>query len=114
MIKEMILHETMIYFREYVKRSYRLEKLSALNPGSGNVDNWAISQQSQLFAMIGGVTEEIGVSLTDSFLMYPIKSTSGLLYPSDTEFVNCALCTRRNCTGRRAEFDSGLYARTFS
>ena len=116
MIKEMFLHEANIYLREYIKKSYGLDKLSSVNPGSGNEDNWHISQQSPLFSMIngiGGVKEEIGVTLTESFLMIPTKSTSGLLYPSDTEFVNCALCGRENCPGRRAEFDSELYARTF-
>ena len=113
MIKEMILHDASSYFKEYIKKSYRLEKLSSINPGSGNVDTWIISQQVQLFDLIGNVTEEIGVKLTSTFLMHPMKSTSGLLYPSDKEFVNCALCKREKCIGRKAEFDSDLYALTF-
>ena len=113
MIKEMFLRQANDFFREYIKKAYQFEKISAINPGSGNEDNWHISQQAQLFAMIGGVKDEIGVTLTDSFLMLPVKSTSGLLYPSETEFVNCALCGRKNCQGRRAEFDSKLYAQIF-
>lgn len=114
MIKEMFLLDTLAYFKDYIKKSYRFEKLSSVNPGSGNADNWNISQQVQLFELIGDVEEEIGVGLTSSFLMYPIKSTSGLLYQSETEFVNCALCNRENCVGRRVEFDSELYIETFS
>ena len=114
MIKEMFLREANTFFREYMKKSYQFEKISTVNPGSGNKDHWHISQQAPLFAMIGNVKEEIGVTLTDSFLMMPIKSTSGLLYPSETEFVNCALCRREKCQGRRAEFDSKLYAQIFS
>ena len=114
MIKEMFLHEANIFFRDYMKNSYKFEKLSSVNPGSGNVDNWHISQQAQLFNMIGNVKEEIGVTLTESFLMLPTKSTSGLLFPSETGFSNCALCGRGNCLGRQAEFDSELYAKTFS
>jgi hypothetical protein len=113
MIKEMFLHEASVYFKEYIKKAYGFENISAVNPGSGNVDNWDISQQRLLFDLVGDVKEEIGVELTDTFLMHPIKSTSGLLYPSDTEFVNCALCNRENCIGRRAEFDSALYAQAF-
>jgi hypothetical protein len=113
MIKEMFLREANIYFGDFIKNAYKFEKLSSINPGSGNENNWHISQQKQLFAMIGGVKEEIGVELTDSYLMLPIKSTSGLLYPSETEFVNCALCGREKCPGRRVEFDSKLYARIF-
>ena len=113
-IKEMFLHEAIGYFMDYIKNSYKLDKLSAVNPGSGDADNWHISQQVKLFELIGDVKEEIGVTLTKSFLMHPIKSTSGLLYASDTEFVNCSLCHRKNCQGRRAEFDSELYAQTFN
>jgi len=113
MIKEMFVYEANIYFREHIKNSFKLEKLSSVNPGSGNENNWHISQQKPLFEMIGNVKEEIGVTLTESFLMLPTKSTSGLLYPAETEFVNCALCGRENCPGRRAEFDGELYAQIF-
>ena len=109
MIKEMFLHDAIVFLTEHLKKSYQIEKLSAINPGSGNVDNWHISQQKQLFNMIGNVKEEIGVTLTDSFLMLPTKSTSGLYFPSETDFANCALCTRKNCVGRHAEFDKALY-----
>jgi len=114
MIKEMFLFEANNFLRKHLKSSYGFEKLSSLNPGSGDEDNWHISQQTQLFAMIGDVKPEIGVTLTDSFLMVPIKSTSGLLFPSKTDFVNCALCTREKCVGRRVEFDKELYAQIFN
>ncbi|MDR0287658.1 MAG: vitamin B12 dependent methionine synthase [Clostridiales bacterium] len=113
MIKEMFLRETNLFFRDYIKNAYQFEKLSSINPGSGNENTWHISQQKLLFDMIGNVKEEIGVTLTDSFLMLPVKSTSGLIYPSETEFVNCALCVREKCPGRRTEFDSKLYAQIF-
>jgi len=114
MIKGMFLQDANAYFRTYIKNAYQLEKVSAVNPGSGNKENWHISQQALLFSLIGGVKEEIGVTLTDSFLMVPIKSTSGLLYPSETEFSNCALCGRENCSGRRVPFDRQLYEKTFN
>jgi len=114
MIKEMFLYEANLFLTEYIKKAYRFEKLSSVNPGSGNLENWPIAQQTQLFALIGDVTAEIGVRLSDSYLMTPIKSTSGLLFPSETDFVNCALCSRENCSGRRAAFDAELYAGTFA
>jgi len=113
MIKQMFLFDANEYFREHIKNSYKLEKLSSINPGSGNENNWHISQQAPLFSMMGDVKSEIGVTLTPSFLMVPTKSTSGLLFVSDTEFVNCALCSRENCLGRRVEFDSERYAQIF-
>ena len=113
MIKEMFLRDAIDFFVEFMGKSYKFEKMSTINPGSGNVENWDITQQHTLFAMIGDVKEEIGVRLTDTSLMHPIKSTSGLLYPSETGYVNCILCTRENCPSRRAEFDAVLYAQTF-
>ena len=113
MIKEMFLHEAVAYFREHLKNAFQIEKLSAINPGSGNKDNWPISQQKELFSLIGGVKEAIGVTLTESCLMVPVKSTSGLFFPSEKEYVNCSLCNRENCAGRRAEFDPALYEKAF-
>ena len=103
-IKERIHYCAGSYLREYVKKKYGIKTLSAINPGSGNVNNWPITQQWELFKLIGGVTEDIGVKLTDSSLMLPTKSTSGLLYGSEKEFINCSLCERENCPNRRAEF----------
>ena len=114
MIKAMFLGDAHKFLWEHISKSYKLDKLSSVNPGSGNENNWHISQQKQLFAMIGGVKEEIGVTLTDSFLMLPTKSTSGLLFPSETGFVNCALCQRENCRGRHAEFDAKLFEQVFA
>ena len=113
MIKQMFLTDAITFLRGYVMDAFGFGKLSAVNPGSGNAENWPISQQRPLFDMIGDVTGEIGVCLTDSFLMVPIKSTSGILFPSETDFVNCALCGRKPCVGRRAPFDAELYAKTF-
>jgi len=109
-IKEMFLHEAIAYFREHLKDAFQITKMSAINPGSGNKENWPIAQQKPLFSLIGNVKEEIGVTLTESYLMVPVKSTSGLFFPSDKEYVNCALCSRERCPGRRVEFDRELYS----
>ena len=114
MIKQLFLRDANDFFRDFMKKSYQVKQFSAINPGSGNINNWHISQQVELFSLIGNVKEEIGVELTDTFLMLPIKSTSGLLYPSEKEFMNCSLCSRKNCQGRRTEFDSRLYAEVFN
>jgi len=110
-IKEMILFDAIQYFNWHIKEAYQLEKTAACNPGSGNLENWPLSQQRPLFDLIGDVTEQIGVVLTNEFLMLPTKSTSGLVFPADTEFSNCALCSRENCVGRRAAFDAELHAK---
>ena len=114
MIKAMFLMDANNYLRDFIIKTYKIKKLSSVNPGSGNVGNWPIAQQRPLFDLIGDVKKEIGVTLTDSFLMLPIKSTSGLLFPSEKEFSNCALCARENCSGRRAAFDRGMYEKIFN
>jgi hypothetical protein len=107
-IKERFLFDAITFLREHIKKKYGIATLSAVNPGSGNVDNWPIAQQKLLFPLIGGVAEDAGVRLTDSCLMLPTKSTSGLLYASDTEFFNCSLCERKICPGRRAEYQGNV------
>ena len=103
-IKERILLDARNFLSAYLKKKYGIDTLSSINPGSGNVDTWPIIQQQQLFSLIGGVTEDTGVRLTESCLMLPTKSTSGLHYGSDKEFINCSLCERKNCPRRRAEY----------
>lgn len=104
MVKEMILHEARKYVAEHLKSEYGLPKLSSMAPGSGNADVWPIAQQQPLFGLLGDVEGEIGARLTESFLMLPTKTVSGIFFPSDKSFVTCALCSRENCTGRQAAY----------
>ena len=52
----------------------------------------------------------MGVRLTDSFLMVPNKSVSGIFFPAEVTFTSCQLCQRGVCPGRRAPFDPKLHA----
>lgn len=79
-----------------------VEKFATVNPGS--LPDWPITQQLPLFNLLGGVTDDIGVCLTSSYLMVPIKSTSGILFPSSTEWFNCMRCRRLDCPGRQAKY----------
>ena len=103
-IKEHFVFDASKFLRDYIREKYGISTVSSINPGSGNVDTWPITQQQLLFPLIGGVTEDTGVRLTESCLMLPTKSTSGLLYGSDKEFIGCSLCERKNCPGRRAPY----------
>lgn len=115
MLKRIFLHDATNFLWKHIMDAYQIEKLSVCNPGSGNVQNWPIEQQTILFDLIGDVQDKIGVTLSKtSYLMSPTKSSSGLFFPSDTQFVNCALCNRDHCSGRRAEFDEELYKKAFS
>ncbi|HML45239.1 MAG TPA: vitamin B12 dependent-methionine synthase activation domain-containing protein [Clostridia bacterium] len=112
MIKEMILRDAQSQFRARLCERYALTKISGMSPGSGNMDVWPIAQQAPLFALIGGVTEDTGVQLKESFLMIPTKSVSGVLFPTEVPFYSCMLCSRPHCIGRRAPYDPASFPNT--
>lgn len=109
-IKEMALHAMREYLANHLKERYALGQLSKMSPGSGSQDLWPIEQQRQLFSIFGNVEELIGVTLTESFLMIPIKSVSGIYFPTEIRFESCQLCPREVCRSRRAPYDKDLLA----
>jgi len=108
-IKEQALWAAMEHFRRHLEERYGLQKLSAMHPGSGDVDVWPIEEQAPLFQLLGDVTGQIGVILSDTILMHPNKTVSGIFFPSEVDFVTCALCHRKDCPNRRAPFDEHLW-----
>ena len=76
--------------------------LSSLNPGS--LPQWPIEGQRELFRILGNTEGTVGVCLTESCLMLPSKSVSGILFQDHTGHVNCALGPRENCPNRRVPF----------
>ena len=78
-----------------------------MNPGS--LTDWPIREQRPLFRLLGDPLAAIGVRLTPSLLMVPVKSVSGLRFPTEASYENCQLCPRDNCPGRRAPYDAELY-----
>ena len=109
-IKADLLSAARTYLTNHVKTRYRLGKTAYMSPGSADATIWPIRQQRQLFRLLGNVEAKIGVQLTDSFLMVPNKSVSGILFPTEKDFRSCQLCHRENCPGRRAPFDHELWA----
>ena len=79
----------------------------SMNPGS--LEDWPLTQQAPLFEALGNASGLIGVELTESYLMRPRKSLSGISYGSAAAFENCLLCPREDCRGRRMKFDAGLF-----
>ncbi len=89
--------------REFVSQNYFPGKhFSAMNPGSLNT--WNLSNQKPLFSLLGEGAEKCGVELTDSMLMIPFKSGSGVYFESEHSFESCMFCDKLNCPNRRAEF----------
>ena len=105
-IKEAAVQSAYRYLREYLTGKFALGQVSAMAPGS--LKDWPITQQKELFAIFGDVEKLIGVRLTPSFLMMPIKSVSGILFPTEIRFESCQLCPREDCIGRRAPYKPEL------
>ena len=110
-IKEHALRLAFRYLNDYVLEKYGMKRLSRMNPGS--LSDWPISEQGPLFAILGEGPRTIGIQLTDSFIMLPIKSISGFFFPAEFSYENCLLCPREKCPGRRAAYDSNLYEKKY-
>jgi hypothetical protein len=74
----------------------------------GRLEDWPIEEQKPLFSLLGGKERKIGVQLTDSCLMLPAKTVSGLAYASEVSFESCKLCPRPACEGRKAAYSPEL------
>ncbi len=104
LIKRMLVAAARVHLEAHVARRFALDQLSRMSPGS--LEDWPITQQRPLFGLLGDVEGAIGVRLTDSFLMVPLKSMSGLMFPTEVKFENCQLCPRPICEGRRAPYQA--------
>jgi hypothetical protein len=102
-IKELILESSYHFLEKYIKEKYAPGTMAHMNPGS--LSDWPVSQQIPLFSLFGDVEGLIGVTLTPSFLMNPIKSVSGIYFPTEIDFKSCMLCPRHPCSKRRAEYN---------
>lgn len=107
-IKEMALSSARSYLQDYLTRNYALGQMSRMYPGEGAAEDWPITQQKELFSVLGNVEDLIGVQLTEHFLMLPLKSSSGIYFPTEIKFESCQLCPREVCSGRKALYDSDL------
>jgi hypothetical protein len=91
------------YFEAQLRSRFALGKISRLGPGS--LEAWPISEQRHLFSILGDVESAIGVRLTESLLMIPRKSISGIYFPAEIPFFACQLCPREVCPSRKAAYD---------
>jgi len=87
----------------HLKESYSLPQLSRMAPGS--LPDWPLPEQVPLFRLLGETEALVGVRLTEKHLMIPIKSVSGIAFPTEVRFESCQLCPRAVCEGRRAPYD---------
>jgi cobalamin-dependent methionine synthase I len=108
---EMALRTAAHALHEHMAEQYRPGHVSTMSPGS--LSDWPLQEQRPLFALLGAPEQTIGVRLTASLLMVPMKSASGIGFPTEERFESCQLCPREDCPGRRAPYDKGLYERKY-
>ena len=94
------------YLEDHIKRTYRIDKVSFMSPGS--LKDWPLEEQKPLFTLLGDPGDSIGVQLSESLLMIPKKSVSGIFFQTEVSFYNCQLCPRQKCPGRRASYNKDL------
>jgi len=105
----MALEAGAAWLAERLKTRWGLPGLASMDPGS--LEDWPITEQPKLFSIFGDTERLVGVRLTDSLLMVPRKSISGILFPSEEGFSSCQLCDRASCPSRRAAYDESLAAK---
>ncbi len=111
-IRIMALSAARAHLQEHIDAKFRPGRMAHMAPGS--LADWPIDQQLKLFSLFPDVEAEIGVRLTDSFLMVPLKSVSGMLFETETDFESCRLCPRTACPGRRAPYDPHLWEEQYA
>ncbi len=105
-IKRMLATSARDYLERYLLERYALGQASRMAPGE--LEDWPITQQRELFSLLGDTEKLVGVTLTESCLMVPVKSVSGIVFSTEVKFESCRLCVQRRCEGRRAPYSPAL------
>jgi hypothetical protein len=105
-IGNVALNQVRLALKNHLKAEYAVDKTAFMAPGS--LPDWPIEEQKPLFELLGDVPAAIGVKLTESFLMLPAKSVSGIYFPTETSFFSCQLCPRERCDSRKAKYNAKL------
>ena len=106
-IKAMVLYAARDEFEACLDQEFQLGHAVDMNPGA--LPDWPLSEQKPLFKLLGQVEDLSGVQLTDSYLLLPMKSVSGIRFPKEGTYENCQLCPREKCPSRKALYDQEIY-----
>jgi len=105
-LKIQLLNSATAALFNQIHTKYDIKKSAKMNPGS--IRDWPLTEQRSLFALLGDPAGAVGVTLSESCLMWPAKSVSGFLFETDSDYENCMLCTMEDCPNRRIEYDPHL------
>lgn len=107
-IREAAMRVAFSWVDTFLESTYRVTGTSRMNPGS--LADWPVQEQIGLFKLLGDTESRVGVRLTESCLMLPTKSVSGIRFTAASTWENCMLCPRPDCPNRRAKHDPSLLA----
>jgi hypothetical protein len=110
-ILDIVLRSARKAMKKEISQRFQLSKTAVMTPGS--LGDWPIEQQRSLFSILGDTEQRIGVRLTESLMMTPVQSISGILFSTKVDFASCQLCPREGCPKRRARYDRDLYDKRF-
>ncbi|HUV31412.1 MAG TPA: vitamin B12 dependent-methionine synthase activation domain-containing protein [Acidobacteriota bacterium] len=102
---EMASEVMRLEYHEQLEATARLETTAGVMQFSPGYCGWHVSAQRKLFQALS--PEEIGIELSDSFLMQPLKSVTGVIvagpghiFEFDDKFPFCRDCETHSCRQR--------------
>ena len=106
-IMEMVLYSARQEFETFLDQEFDLGHAVNMYPGS--LTDWPIQEQKLLFELLGNVEKLIGVQLTNSYLMLPFKTVSGIRFSKEGTFESCQLCPREKCPNRKTPYNEEMH-----
>jgi len=108
LIASALAEATAQYVHDHIKETQGLSGLLISNRYSPGYCGWDVREQQKLFALFP--EKFCGISLSESSLMYPIKSLSGLVGTgANVKFrdYTCDICSMKDCNFRRTKATHG-------
>ena len=77
----------------------------------GSFDNWELKENIPIFMLLNK-GEGMGIMLNETGIMYPAKSVAGIRFKAPFCEDRCAICLKKDCGNRKADFDKRVYEDT--
>ena len=77
----------------------------------GSFDNWELNENIPIFMLLNK-GEGTGIALNETGIMYPAKSVAGIRFKAPFCEDRCAICLKKDCGNRKADFDKRVYEDT--
>jgi len=101
----LIVEYAMDSIQDFLKEQVEKEGMKITNRCSPGYCKWETGDQHQLFRLFP--ENFCGITLSDSALMHPVKSVSGIIgIGKDVKFINarCGLCDEKDCRFRKTGY----------